>query len=86
MSIITGDLSRKIICYFTTVTGKFCMYITISINHRLSITGEEKEIAITVKSSKGFPLDVYYLMDFSASMKNDLDQLKTLSDSVGKIT
>ena len=39
-------------------------------------------MSVTVKSSKDFPLDLYYLMDFSHSMKDDLTQLRTLSQDI----
>ena len=31
-----------------------------------------------------YPLDVYYLMDFSYSMKGDLDELKLLTEEISK--
>ncbi|KAL5246651.1 hypothetical protein ACHWQZ_G018759 [Mnemiopsis leidyi] len=44
--------------------------------------GEEMNVSVTVKSSRDFPLDVYYLMDFSHSMKDDLTQLRKLSKEI----
>ncbi|XP_063692684.1 integrin beta pat-3-like isoform X5 [Bolinopsis microptera] len=44
--------------------------------------GEERNISVTVKSSKDYPLDVYYLMDFSYSMKEDLTKLKELTSNI----
>lgn len=45
---------------------------------------------MTVKQVEDYPVDLYYLMDLSYSMKDDLDRLLTLgnklADTMGKTT
>ena len=41
--------------------------------------GESITFTATVKPAPNFPLDLYYLMDLSYSMRDDLDNLKSLS-------
>ena len=41
--------------------------------------GESVTFTATVKPAPNFPLDLYYLMDLSFSMRDDLDNLKSLS-------
>ena len=50
----------------------------------LTLSGEERNISVTVKSSKDYPLDMYYLMDFSYSMKEDLTKLKELTSNISE--
>lgn len=42
------------------------------------------------KRAEGFPIDLYYLMDLSYSMKDDLDKIKNLGqdilDNLKKVT
>ena len=58
------------------------LYLKIALNSTFS--GEERNISLTVKSSKDYPLDVYYLMDFSFSMKEDLANLKELTSNISE--
>ena len=51
---------------------------------QLYFSGEEYNITVTVKSSEDYPLDVYYLMDFSFSMKGDLAELQSLTENISK--
>uniref|UniRef100_A0A8C1V8M6 Integrin beta n=1 Tax=Cyprinus carpio TaxID=7962 RepID=A0A8C1V8M6_CYPCA len=39
---------------------------------------------IEFKRAKGYPIDLYYLMDLSYSMKDDLEQIKTLGQKILK--
>ncbi|XP_036801992.1 integrin beta-4 isoform X1 [Oncorhynchus mykiss] len=54
------------------------------------LPGEEREIEMEVFEPAKGPLDLYILMDFSNSMKDDLDNLKRmgaeLADLVGKLS
>eukprot|EP00062_Callorhinchus_milii_P006445 gi/632946998/ref/XP_007888838.1/ PREDICTED: integrin beta-2 isoform X2 [Callorhinchus milii] len=40
--------------------------------------GLPKEIAFKFKRAEGYPIDLYYLMDLSYSMKDDLEKVKSL--------
>ena len=39
--------------------------------------------AFNIKEPEVYPVDLYYLMDTSYSMRNDLKNLKTLAASIG---
>ncbi len=39
---------------------------------------------LMVQSARDFPVDVYFLMDLSFSMRDDLENLKRLGSSVGR--
>ena len=49
-----------------------------------SALGDPLTLNFTVKLAPTFPLDVYFIMDFSGTMGDDLDTLGDISDSVGK--
>lgn len=49
-----------------------------------SALGDPLTLNFTVKLAPTFPLDVYFIMDFSGTMRNDLQSLSDISGSVGK--
>ena len=42
-----------------------------------------EKIKINVKPAEDFPVDLYYLMDMSKSMEDDLLKLRTLGSKIG---
>lgn len=42
------------------------------------------EFKVEFKRAVGYPIDLYYLMDLSYSMKDDLEQIKTLGQKILK--
>ncbi|XP_067314570.1 integrin beta-7 [Pseudorasbora parva] len=46
--------------------------------------GVPYEFTIEFKRARGYPIDLYYLMDLSFSMKDDLEQIKTLGRKILK--
>ncbi|XP_050969324.1 LOW QUALITY PROTEIN: integrin beta-7 [Labeo rohita] len=42
------------------------------------------EFTVEFKRAQGYPIDLYYLMDLSYSMKDDLEQIKTLGQKILK--
>ncbi|XP_017161917.1 integrin beta-3a isoform X2 [Poecilia reticulata] len=52
--------------------------------------GDTKRFTVTVKQVEDYPVDLYYLMDLSYSMKDDLSTLRTLgnklAETMGKTT
>ncbi|XP_051986141.1 integrin beta-7-like isoform X2 [Xyrauchen texanus] len=44
--------------------------------------GVPYEFNIEFKRAQGYPIDLYYLMDLSYSMKDDLEQIKTLGQKI----
>jgi len=46
--------------------------------------GVPYEFSIEFKRAQGYPIDLYYLMDLSYSMKDDLEQIKTLGQKILK--
>ena len=43
---------------------------------------EPLTFTISVKPAKDYPVDLYYLMDLSATMRDDLDQIKKLGSQI----
>lgn len=54
----------------------WCPYITLTI-------GEPAKFQITVQPAEDYPVDLYYLMDMSLSMEDDLDNLRDLAGKIG---
>uniref|UniRef100_A0A8C1ELT1 Integrin beta n=1 Tax=Cyprinus carpio carpio TaxID=630221 RepID=A0A8C1ELT1_CYPCA len=54
-----------------------------NINITLRI-GVPHEFKVEFKRAVGYPIDLYYLMDLSYSMKDDLEQIKTLGQKILK--
>ncbi|KAM4700876.1 integrin beta-7 isoform 1-T3 [Discoglossus pictus] len=46
--------------------------------------GEQKGFRIKFKRAEGYPIDLYYLMDLSYSMKDDLENVKKLGSDIQK--
>ncbi|KAL2094673.1 hypothetical protein ACEWY4_009392 [Coilia grayii] len=44
--------------------------------------GQPSEFKLEFKRAEGYPIDLYYLMDLSFSMKDDLDKIKTLGQDI----
>ena len=45
--------------------------------------GQPQAVPITVRPAAVFPLDVYFLMDFSESMNDDLATLQSIAENIG---
>ena len=45
--------------------------------------GEPATVKLTVRPAENYPVDLYYLMDMSASMNNDLTSLRALAGTIG---
>ena len=45
--------------------------------------GEPQTVQVGVKPNNNYPLDIYYLMDLSYSMNDDLQSLQTLASQLG---
>lgn len=43
-----------------------------------------QEFEVEFKRAKGYPIDLYYLMDLSYSMKDDLEEIKKLGQDILK--
>ena len=72
-----GLRSRQLECFSTSCCLVF-IYICCCRCAEDSIT-----FTATVRPSRNYPLDVYYLMDHSFSMRDDLDIMKTFASSIG---
>lgn len=64
------------------------MYIIISIImlYNYSSTGQPQNITVSIRPANKFPLDIYFLMDKSYSMRDDLENLKKLASQLGMST
>ena len=47
-------------------------------------TGEVERVIIQVRQAEDYPVDLYYVMDLSKSMEDDLRNLKILGARLGK--
>lgn len=50
----------------------------------ISATGDAKRFTVYVKQVEDYPVDLYYLMDLSNSMKDDLFRLRTLGNKLAQ--
>ncbi|XP_071803361.1 integrin beta-1-like [Asterias amurensis] len=52
--------------------------------------GQSVNLSVSVRQARDYPVDLYYVMDLSGSMKDDLENLKqlanTLAEEMGEIT
>lgn len=46
------------------------------------LSGDAKRFTVSVKQVEDYPVDLYYLMDLSFSMKDDLARLRTLGNEL----
>lgn len=44
--------------------------------------GEPQTFSLTFKRAEDYPIDLYYLMDLSYSMKDDLENVKSLGTAL----
>jgi len=47
------------------------------------LSGQPQTINVSVQPANNFPVDVYYLMDQSYSMNNDLQNIRNLAEQLG---
>lgn len=48
------------------------------------IAGGEQTLQVQVRQTEDYPVDLYYLMDLSASMDDDLNTIKELGSRLAK--
>ena len=48
------------------------------------LTGSQVKIDFAFKQAEDYPVDLYYLLDLSQSMKNDLESLRSLGQQLGE--
>lgn len=59
--------------------------LKVSVVHfTISETGDAKRFTVYVKQVEDYPVDLYYLMDLSYSMKDDLNRLRTLGNKLAQ--
>ena len=59
--------------------------VPIKLMRILCILGQPAKFDIKVKPAKDYPVDLYYLMDLSKSMEDDLLNLQNLGAGIGMI-
>ena len=52
----------------------------------LHYIGQPAQFTIEVQPAANYPVDLYYLMDVSFSMRDDLDIMKDVMNTIGKTT
>jgi hypothetical protein len=55
-------------------------------NYNLLFLGEPKKFTVEIQPSKNYPVDFYILMDLTATMADDLNNLKKLAQNICKFT
>lgn len=50
----------------------------------VALPGDAKRFTVSVKQVEDYPVDLYYLMDLSYSMRDDLDRLRTLGNEIAQ--
>lgn len=50
-----------------------------------SLIGQPAKFSFEVRQAEDYPVDLYYVMDLSKSMEDDLRSLKRLGSTLGKI-
>ena len=73
---ISIALHNRIICY---LVFRFLKIKTIF----FFATGEPTRVKLNIRQAEDFPVDLYYVMDLSQSMKDDLTSLRGLGDKLG---
>ena len=63
---------------------KVIIITTFDINDVLYFLGEPKTVELNVRPAEDYPLDLYFVMDLSYSMSDDLLNLIRLGDTLGK--
>ncbi|XP_053926199.1 integrin beta-6 isoform X1 [Cuculus canorus] len=58
--------------------------VLICISFPMTLIGHEETIQIKVRQTEDYPIDLYYLMDLSASMDDDLNTIKELGSTLSK--
>lgn len=48
------------------------------------LTGQPAKFNVSMRTPKNFPVDLYYLMDISGSMLEDMKRITTLGTRIGK--
>ena len=71
-------------CVCTCVFACVCAHLFVRVWYKEIITyffslGQPTNVTVRIKTPKNFPIDLYYLMDLSMSMKDDLKQIDDLS-------
>ena len=59
-----------------------CVYMCV-LQYVCNLPGQPQTINVSVQPANNFPVDVYYLMDQSFSMNDDLENLRNLAEQLG---
>lgn len=57
-------------------------FVMVSVCCLISETGEPQTFSLKFKRAEDYPIDLYYLMDLSYSMKDDLENVKSLGTAL----
>ena len=52
-------------------------------NSKFSVIGESARFNVSVKRAQDFPVDIYFLVDGSFSMEDDLANIQALGGAIG---
>lgn len=65
--------------YNTVQSEWLCLWLNMNVS---LCVGEPQTIDLKFKRAEDYPIDLYYLMDLSYSMKDDLENVKNLGTSL----
>lgn len=70
--------------------NKTCSFCLLIYKWSAASTGDPASFHVQVRQVEDYPVDLYYLMDLSLSMKDDLDTIRNLgtklAEEMGKLT
>lgn len=72
------------VCEEIGIAPVFCTEVLICTPLSPDLIGHEETIQIKVRQTEDYPIDLYYLMDLSASMDDDLNTIKELGSTLSK--
>lgn len=59
------------------------LFLSNSLIFLFSFSGETATLRMNVRQAEDYPVDMYYLMDLSQSMKEDLETIRQLAGDLG---
>lgn len=71
-----------ILTVLVTQVPLICGHVRIDIS-TYCFTGQTTTVQLTVRPAENYPVDLYYLMDMSFSMNDDLEKLTKLASKIG---
>lgn len=72
---------RYYLIFFVCLFSDTCMNLRCLVS---SLAGQPTQFTFQVRQAEDYPVDLYYVMDLSKSMEDDLVNLRKVGDVLGK--